>query len=168
MVILLHKVFLVEYSWSMYRNNVSNKGSISPNIACSVAKFMIFKVADFLSFMYELCVLQHFLFYMFTTGGCLNWRIFSLISYFFESNDGVGALRSRSLVHFLKKRGFDVDIVKRNTFGSIGEKNFYLWTILCAFKVLFSKQKNVYVSCGPFNHLLFILLACFIRKKSLL
>lgn len=90
------------------------------------------------------------------------------ISYFFESNDGVGALRSRSLVRFLEKRGFDVDIVKRNTFGSIGEKNFYLWTILCAFKVLFSKQKNVYVSCGPFNHLLFISLACFIRKKKLI
>ena len=90
------------------------------------------------------------------------------ISYFFESNDGVGALRSRSLVRFLEKRGFDVDIVKRSTFGSNGEKNFYLWIILSAFKVMFAKQKNVYVSCRPFNHLLFISLACFIRKKSLL
>ncbi|OQP04628.1 hypothetical protein B1690_15245 [Geobacillus sp. 46C-IIa] len=90
------------------------------------------------------------------------------IAYFFSESDGVGALRSRSMVRFLKEKGVSVEVMARDSFRGIGKKNFYVWTILCIFKLLFSKQKNVYISCGPFNHLLPLSLACFIRKKKLI
>lgn len=90
------------------------------------------------------------------------------ISYFFFNEDGVGALRSKSLVTFLERNGYVIKVLNKNTFGSIGKRIFGIWIILCTLKVLVSKQKEVYISCGPFNHLLLVSLACFFRRKKLI
>jgi hypothetical protein len=89
------------------------------------------------------------------------------IAYFFQQEDGVGSFRSRALAEMLKTNGYSINVISKHSFHSITKKNILLWGLFCLFRVLFSKERIVYVSCGPFLHLPFINLAAIIRRKQL-
>ncbi|MFY0741929.1 hypothetical protein AB1K09_05305 [Solibacillus silvestris] len=91
-----------------------------------------------------------------------------MITYFFNETDGVGSIRSRTLNKFLNEQEISTTVLDKRYFGEFFCKNFILWTFAVFFKILFSKEKKVYVSCGPFQHLIFIVLASGIRRKELI
>ena len=92
-------------------------------------------------------------------------RQFLLVSYFYSRNDGVGGARAECLSKVLQSSGYDVELISRNTFGNDIAAYNLLWAIKCLLRVLFSKAENVYLTCGPFWHLPFVLMALAIKKK---
>lgn len=91
-----------------------------------------------------------------------------MITYFFSENDGVGSIRSRTLNDFLNSQNITTRIIDKDSFGERAKKNILLWSLVLFFRVLFSKEKKIYMSCGPFHPLLFVSLASFIRNKKLI
>lgn len=82
-----------------------------------------------------------------------------IIAYFFSEHDGVGSLRSIALVKFLQDKNVECDIVNKKN-----NKLFYLNIVK---KIVFGNYDNIYVSCGPFKHLLLIAILCFLFNKKL-
>lgn len=91
-----------------------------------------------------------------------------MITYFFDNSDGVGAQRSKTLNRFLNEQGIKTTVVDKKYFGELVARNFYLWTFTVFLKILFSKEKKIYISCGPFQNLIFVVLASFISRKELI
>lgn len=91
-----------------------------------------------------------------------------MITYFFRETDGVGSLRSRTLNDFLEMNNITTSVVNKDSFGSLIKRNTILWGIVVFFRVLFSKEEKVYISCGPFQPLIFVSLASFIVRKKLI
>lgn len=91
-----------------------------------------------------------------------------MITYFFDEKDGVGSLRSKTLNKFLNKNNISTRVVDKKFFGEIISKSFILWCFAVFLKILFSKEKKVYISCGPFQHLIFVALASFLGRKKLI
>ncbi|MHA7139604.1 hypothetical protein ACRTEV_20445 [Rossellomorea arthrocnemi] len=88
------------------------------------------------------------------------------VAYYFFDEDGVASLRSRVLTDMLENRGNHLDIITKKTFGEKALKSKILWG-LKAFKYLMTADYDkLFVSCGPFWHLRFIILACILRKKK--
>lgn len=90
------------------------------------------------------------------------------IAYFFEEKEGVGALRSRTLKEFLEKNDIKIDVVDKNSFSRIINNYIILWTIATCFRVICSKEKKIYISCGPFLHLFFVSITSFFFRKELI
>jgi hypothetical protein len=90
------------------------------------------------------------------------------IAYFFQQEDGVGAFRSRALADLLESEDYRINVVSKHSFHSITLRNILIWGLFCFFKVIFSREKIVYVSCGPFLHLPFINLAAVLGRKKLI
>ena len=96
-----------------------------------------------------------------------NERIL-LISYFFNEKGSVAILRSKSLYKNLKKSGYSVEVLHKNFWGINIGSSFLIWSLILFLKIIFSKEKIIYISCGPFLHLPFVVVATKIRKKKLL
>ena len=88
-----------------------------------------------------------------------------MVAYFFSIEDGVGSQRSRSLYSFLKKQGFSVFCINKNTWK---RQNQVLWGIRVACYIIKngSHYDKIYISCGPFKSLLFISLGARIADKA--
>ncbi|MBA4538054.1 hypothetical protein H1Z61_13155 [Bacillus aquiflavi] len=91
---------------------------------------------------------------------------FLFVTYLFSPKDGVGSTRSRAIYSFLKSKNIDIDIISRDTYGK--NKSFPLWTMRTFFSILKSKRRTVYVSCGPFTHLIFVTIAAKLSRKRLI
>lgn len=88
------------------------------------------------------------------------------VAYYFFEEDGVAALRSRVLTDELEKRGNEIDIITKKSFGPAAQKSKLKWG-LAVFKYLMKADfDKLFVSCGPFWHLRFILSAVLARKKK--
>lgn len=88
------------------------------------------------------------------------------VAYYFYDEDGVASLRSRVLTEMLEDRGNQLDIITKKSFGEKALKSKIFWG-LKAFKYLMTADYDkLFVSCGPFWHLRFIVLACILRKKK--
>lgn len=84
-----------------------------------------------------------------------------LVVYFFSIDDGVGAQRSRALYNYLlEKQLARLDVITKNKF-------MILMYIDILNKIWKNDYDKVYISCGPFSHLLFTSLICRIFKKEL-
>lgn len=94
-------------------------------------------------------------------------RIMIMIAYCFGVEDGVGAKRSRFLYNMLKSRGISINVVDKEAFASKFCKNRLFWLLKCMLFLLKSKKQVVYISCGPFWHLLFVSLTSFLKGHRL-
>lgn len=90
------------------------------------------------------------------------------IAYYFDEKFGVASSRSRTLNRFLNEMGISTRVMHKSSFGIFAENFFPFWIIRLFFVILFSQEKKVYISCGPFQHLFATSLAVFIRKKHLI
>lgn len=89
----------------------------------------------------------------------------AFIAYYFAETDGVGSLRSRCLARILEQRDNNLYYFTKNSFGKLAAKFSWVWNIILFYHLLRVNVGKVYVSCGPFGHLLFILLACHLSRK---
>lgn len=83
------------------------------------------------------------------------------ISYFFQESDGVGALRSRSLFKFLKQKDCNIFLIEKDK-----SKIRFLYKIFSNLRK--NRYDSVYITCGPFFHLFFVSLLCWIYKHKLI
>lgn len=90
-----------------------------------------------------------------------------MIAYYFNLNDGVGAKRSRFLCDMLNSKSNSVSIIDKDAFGHSSRKNRLLWLFRCMLFLLRIKKQVVYISCGPFWHLFFVSLICFLKRHKL-
>lgn len=87
-------------------------------------------------------------------GFSLNTIVF--LAYHFRESDGVGSMRSRAIAELLEKRKNKVIYITKDSFGKLALKYKIIWNVLCLIKLLSYNYKTLYVSCGPFDHLLLI------------
>lgn len=81
-----------------------------------------------------------------------------LLAYFFSEKDGVGSLRSRTLYNFLNTKNVHCDVLSRDNFS------FTWFEILKV--IMRSRHDIIYLSCGPFNSLIFVsIFSLFFKKK---
>lgn len=93
---------------------------------------------------------------------CKKEKRVLLIVYFFSPNDGVGAQRSKALYSYLlEKESLRLDVVTKNKF-------MILMYIDIFNKIWKNDYNKVYISCGPFGHLLFTSIICNFFKKELI
>jgi glycosyltransferase involved in cell wall biosynthesis len=90
----------------------------------------------------------------------------AFVAYFFYNEDGVASLRSRVLSEVLEERGNELDIITKKTFGKKAQKNKLLWGMRVFTYLMRADYDSLYISCGPFWHLRFVILACLLRKKK--
>jgi len=90
----------------------------------------------------------------------------AFIAYYFYEMDGVGSLRSRCLARLLEQRDNHLYYFTKDSFGNLAAKFSLIWYFLLFYHLIKLNVKKVYVSCGPFWHLPFILLACQISRKQ--
>lgn len=92
------------------------------------------------------------------------------LSYFFSIEDGVGSSRSRSLAGFLEQKGFNLNIVSKDTWTKNIDKNTFFWGLKCASYIIKNRKSfdKVYISCGPFIPLLPVAIAAGIANKPLI
>ncbi|MGD6967749.1 glycosyltransferase [Rossellomorea vietnamensis] len=90
----------------------------------------------------------------------------AFVAYFFFEEDGVASLRARVLSDELKKRGHDLDIITKKSFGEKAQNSKLLWSLQVFRHLMRKDYDKLFVTCGPFWHLRFILSACLIRKKK--
>lgn len=88
------------------------------------------------------------------------------ICYTFLEDDGVAAFRSNGLTRFLREKGEHVKVIHKKSFFN-KRIRFSLWSLLVFFKIIFSREKVVYVSCGPFTHLPMVYLSVILTRKKL-
>ncbi|BCB05762.1 hypothetical protein [Bacillus sp. KH172YL63] len=88
------------------------------------------------------------------------------VAYYFFDEDGVASLRSRVLTEMLEDRGNDLEVITKKTFGEKALKSKILWGFQVFKHLMTADYDKLFVSCGPFWHLRFILLACILRKKK--
>lgn len=91
------------------------------------------------------------------------------LAYFFSTEDGVASSRSRSLAGFLEKKGFNLNIVSKDTWNKNIDKNTFFWGFKCASYIIKNRKSfdKVYISCGPFIPLLPVAIAAGMANKPL-
>lgn len=87
------------------------------------------------------------------------------IAYYFSEADGVGSLRSRCLARMLEERDNHIFYFTKHSFGNLAASSKLMWCFFIFYHLLKSNIGKVYISCGPFWHLPFILLACQFTNK---
>lgn len=92
----------------------------------------------------------------------------AFISFHFQENEGVGALRSRHLANLLEKRGNTLLYFTRKSFGERAGRNRILWLLHLFFSLIKCDFDKIYVTCGPFWHLLVLVFVAKIRRKKMI
>ena len=90
------------------------------------------------------------------------------IAYYFSKNEGVGVQRARYLYKFLQTNGYLPILHSSDTFGYMAKRSKFLWGIILLIKLIFSKNKKLYATCGPFWFLPIIWLIGKLRKTKLI
>lgn len=82
----------------------------------------------------------------------------TIVSY--NTDFGVSALRSKSLIKFLKEKNINVNVI------SCGNSKFK-WYCSIMFNIIFGSERKLYFSCGPFVYVVFfVFLVKIFNKKS--
>lgn len=90
----------------------------------------------------------------------------AFVAYYFYDEDGVASLRSRVLSDVLLERNNQLDIITKKSFGPKALNNKLVWGTRLFLHLMKADFDKLYVSCGPFWHLRFILMACLLRRKK--
>ncbi len=90
----------------------------------------------------------------------------AFIAYYFSETDGVGSLRSRCLAKLLEQRDNHLYYFTKDSFVPLAARFGFIWNLILFYHLLKLNAGKVYVSCGPFLHLPFILLACQLSRKQ--
>ena len=88
------------------------------------------------------------------------------IAYSFNAKFGVGSQRSRALSNLLSEKNYNIKLIEYEKDKSTILSNLN-WLFNALVNILFYKHDKIYLSCGPFFHLLPIAILAKIRGKKL-
>lgn len=84
----------------------------------------------------------------------------------FSTKHGVGSARSRALAKFLAQNGYNIITTKESKNNKFISR--YIWLIRALLRIVFFRDKYIYLSVGPFFPLLPVAITCFIFRKKLI
>lgn len=90
-----------------------------------------------------------------------------LIAYFWGDQYGVGGKRSKYLYNMLSNHNINVKVIHKDTYGKVGAISKFYWIRKCLCDLCKKKKQQIYISCGPFWHLLPITLLSLIMRHKL-
>lgn len=89
------------------------------------------------------------------------------ISYFFGNQCGVGGKRAQALYGMLTRKGINICLLNKQSFGNLGSNSNCIWLLHCLKELWQAPSQCIYLSCGPFIPLLPIVLICLWKKHKL-